>query len=266
MGDDGLLDMVVGLNDALQSTTSGHEVMLQELNLANTGISIRSLEALATVIELSANHIKDLDLSDNLISVNTVEDQRAWETFLQSFRRCNVMRRLVLSRNDLSNPTAFEIFARVYSQHPSVDGKHMQSAKSSSNGDDHLSRTSSDYANQTSGIRMHYADNQPCGLRSIPYIVLQDVKMVHLGALWLSFPLEVHPKPDSLMPTLKPGPMIAVLQEYQRTGCEGIIYRPNAKISVNGWRLLDGAEVTRRQIEAMDHSQYLTSSESDNSR
>lgn len=268
LNDEGLFELVAGLRDALQSTPPGHEIMLLELNLSNTKISTTSLSVLSTIIDLSANRLKDMDLSDNLIAIDTKEDERAWEIFLQSFRRCTVMKRLVLSQNDLSNPVAFEIFARVYSQHPRIEENMLLGAPSVGDEDE---VTSSLFSMAKSGPKAlvsttEVGSKKACGLRSIPYIIIQEVNMIHLGALWLSFVLEVHHKPDSLMAPLKFGPIAAIIQEYNRSACEGIVYKPNTKLFANGWKLLDASEISRRQRGTMDQSLHLTSSGSDVSR
>lgn len=120
----------------------GKVVRLEELCLKNNELTARSLETLGKVIVLAADDLRDLDLSDNLITINTSRDAQAWENFLRSFSRCSVLRRIDFSGNALG-AKAFEILARVYMTPKSEekvsgeDGRTWQSEPSNgtSNGD-----------------------------------------------------------------------------------------------------------------------------------
>lgn len=98
----------------------GRVVILEELGLKGNQLTAGSLWALSRVVTLSAHDLKDLDLSDNLISIVTAEEVAAWENFLESFSGCCVLRRIDLSGNPLG-PRAFEILARVYGNEEPVD-------------------------------------------------------------------------------------------------------------------------------------------------
>lgn len=98
----------------------GPVVRLEELCLRDNKLHAGSLRALAGVIRLAAHDLRDLDLSDNDVSITTREECDAWETFLKSFARCCMLRRLDLSGNPLG-PKAFEILTRVYSQEPPIN-------------------------------------------------------------------------------------------------------------------------------------------------
>jgi hypothetical protein len=262
--------MVEGLRDALLSAQPGHEVRLLELNLSNTALTSRSLRRLAEVIRLSAHNITDIDVSDNKIFINTEQDEDDWQEFLQSFQKCRLMRRLVLSGNNFQKPVAFEIFARVYSQHISIDSSFiMRTSSLTSNAFDSspispMNRPRASSFSSTDLSESSTRDQLPkltSGLRSIPYIVLQNVQLNNHGALWLSYVLESHYRPHQFLIPLKPGPIAAMLAEYQeKTQCEGLVYKPNANITTIGWKLLSAADSARRHLE---DSQTIDTSDSE---
>lgn len=98
----------------------GEVIKLEELCLRDNQLTVSSLVPLAKVIALAACDLRDLDLSDNLISIITKEDAEAWELFLKSFSRCCVLRRVDLGGNVLG-PKAFEVFARIYGNEEPLD-------------------------------------------------------------------------------------------------------------------------------------------------
>lgn len=95
-------------------------VLLEELCLKDNGLTVASLSGLTSVMDLVRNDLKDLDLSDNAISVNDPDDVIPWEGFLQSLSKCCVLRRLDLSGNQLGTK-AFEVLARVYAKEGPID-------------------------------------------------------------------------------------------------------------------------------------------------
>ena len=95
-------------------------VRLEELCLKGNQLTVGCLVSLGKIIALAAPDLKDLDLSDNLITVTTAEDAVAWEFFLSSFSKCYVLRRLDLGGNALG-PKAFEILAKVYGKEEPLD-------------------------------------------------------------------------------------------------------------------------------------------------
>ena len=93
---------------------------LEELNLRGNQLTAASLIDLGRVIALTAQDLRDLDLSNNLIKITTDTDALAWELFLSSFNKCRVLRRIDFSDNALG-PKAFEVFTRVYGKEDPVD-------------------------------------------------------------------------------------------------------------------------------------------------
>ena len=98
----------------------GKVVKLEELCFKGNQLTAQSLLALSQVVKLAANELRDLDLSDNLISIKTSEEAAAWEILLIAFSGCCVIRRIDFSGNPMG-PRAFEVLARVYGKEEPVD-------------------------------------------------------------------------------------------------------------------------------------------------
>lgn len=98
----------------------GKIARLEELCLRDSQLDTRSLPHLARIISLAAHDLRDLDLSENLITITTDDEVAAWEDFLNSFSNCCVLRRIDLSGNALGS-RAFEVLARVYGKEDPVD-------------------------------------------------------------------------------------------------------------------------------------------------
>ena len=119
--DEGLLEAANALiTSAVYDDEHGKVVVLEELGLKGNQLTARSLWALSRVVALAAHDLRDLDLSDNSISIVTTEEAAAWKVFLESFSRCCVLRRVDLSGNPLG-PQAYEILARVYGKEEPFD-------------------------------------------------------------------------------------------------------------------------------------------------
>ena len=119
--DEGLLETANALTtSAVFDDEHGKVVILEELGLKANQLTAGSLWALSKVVALAAHDLRDLDLSDNLISVGTTEEAAAWEAFLESFSGCCVLRRIDFSGNPLG-PRAFEVLARVYGKEDPVE-------------------------------------------------------------------------------------------------------------------------------------------------
>lgn len=99
---------------------NGKIARLEELCLRDSKIDTRSLPHLARIISLAAHDLRDLDLSENSITITTVDEIAVWEDFLHSFSKCCVLRRIDLSGNALGS-RAFEVLARVYGNEDPVD-------------------------------------------------------------------------------------------------------------------------------------------------
>ncbi|KAL9104186.1 MAG: hypothetical protein Q9163_000838 [Psora crenata] len=119
--DRGFFELAKALIESiLYSGEHGRVVRLEELCLKDNHLTPVSLDYLSRVVQLACNDLRDLDLSNNDICINTPEDIAAWEHFLGCFSECCVLRRLDLSCNNLG-PKAYEVFTRVYSTEQPVE-------------------------------------------------------------------------------------------------------------------------------------------------
>lgn len=86
-----------------------------ELRLRGNKLTVRALEKLTEVVRLSAADLRELDLSQNDIRVETAEDKSVWSAFLKAFQNCFLVRKLDLSGNVIG-PVGVEVLARAYAQ------------------------------------------------------------------------------------------------------------------------------------------------------
>ncbi|KAL1652232.1 hypothetical protein SLS58_000359 [Diplodia intermedia] len=273
--DEGLLAMVEGLKETLDTRDGISANKLEELHLKGNQLTTTSLRALAPVIELARFELVDIDLSDNNISVKTSEEASDWETFLKAFGTCRMLRRIDLSGNRLDGPRPFEILDRVYSQQPPVDPTQLEDTETYGIDQEPGMESNSDITELTNRSRnisiASTTDDPPManddmsagtvlkrreGLRAIPYIILNDTAMTDAGALFFSYILQRHFYPQQLMCPLKPGPQAAQLDEYRhRNHCWGLVYLPNENLTDTGLRLLGKAEDARSDFTGIvdDH-------------
>ena len=121
MTDEGFAEVALALVESLKyNGDQGRVVRLEELCLTNNRLSAMSLQALSRIIRLASNDLRDLDLSENNITINTEAEVAIWEDFLISFSHCCVLRKIDFSRNALG-PRAFEVMTRVYAKQEAVD-------------------------------------------------------------------------------------------------------------------------------------------------
>ena len=121
MTDEGFAEVAAALAESLKyDGDQGRVVRLEELCLTNNRLSATSLQALSPIIRLASNDLRDLNLSENNITINTEAECTIWENFLTSFSECCVLRRIDLSGNALG-PRAFEVMTRVYSKQEAMD-------------------------------------------------------------------------------------------------------------------------------------------------
>ncbi|KAL1630215.1 hypothetical protein SLS54_001075 [Diplodia seriata] len=278
--DEGLLAMVEGLKETLDTRDGISANKLEELHLKGNQLTTTSLRALAPVIELARFELVDIDLSDNNISVKTSEEASDWETFLKAFGTCRMLRRIDLSGNRLDGPRPFEILDRVYSQQPPVDPTQLEDTETYGIDQEPEMESNSDITeltNRSRNINIASATDDPPlvndnmsagtvlkrreGLRAIPYIILNDTAMTDAGALFFSYILQRHFYPQQLMCPLKPGPQAAQLDEYRhRNHCWGLVYLPNENLTDTGLRLLGKAEDARSEFAGIIDDHGLTDS------
>lgn len=118
---EGLFEIASALVKSIEyEDGNGKIARLEELCLRDNQIDTRSLPHLARIISIAAHDLRDLDLSENLITITTDDEVAAWEDFLESFSDCYVLRRIDLSGNALGS-RAFEVLTRVYGKEDPVD-------------------------------------------------------------------------------------------------------------------------------------------------
>ena len=119
--DDGLAELAQGVAHIYHANTQDRTfIRLEELNLRDNGLTPRSFSYLTAIIGNASFDLRDLDLSDNILSIQSAEDLDLWEQFLRALSTCCTLRRLDLSNNTLGWK-AYELLARVYSQEDPVD-------------------------------------------------------------------------------------------------------------------------------------------------
>ena len=111
---EGFPEFAAALISTLRPTDDQQRVVvLEELCLRGNQLRTDSLVSLAEIVRLAAGDLRDLDLSENELVVESESDVLAWEQFLSSLSRCFVLRRLDLSGNSLG-VKGFEILAKMY--------------------------------------------------------------------------------------------------------------------------------------------------------
>ncbi len=119
--DEGFSEVASALVEAISyGGDQGRVARLEELCLRSNRLTIASLQALTPVIGVSCCDLRDLDLSENQITISSDADVAIWEDFLTSFRKCCVLRRIDLSGNALGE-RAFEVMVRVYAKEEPLD-------------------------------------------------------------------------------------------------------------------------------------------------
>lgn len=119
--DEGFFEVASALVESLSyDGIQGRCVRLEELCIKENQLTAASLHALAPIIRLASNNLRDLDLSGNAISISTEDEVALWEEFLTSFEQCCTLRRIDLSGNALG-PRAFEVLVRVYAKEGPLD-------------------------------------------------------------------------------------------------------------------------------------------------
>ncbi|KAI9666841.1 MAG: hypothetical protein M1829_005644 [Trizodia sp. TS-e1964] len=314
--DQGLTKVLSGLEQAITyQTEHGVKIIrLEELSLSGNELTVAALSGISSIISLTAKDFKDLDLSNNKITVQTKEDVVCWENFLMSFKTCSSIRRLDFSGNALG-PKAFEVLARVYVREEAL----TQTVSTLDTGvllGCNLAETCAEIDVETSlnasleaaslnadagiisvspmtphpatrrgsrkglphvvvetgppvGIPTKVGPvNTTCGLQSIPYIIVANTSMADISALHISYVLAMHDLPSLLLQDLGPaksGHLAQQMGEYDtKSGCRGIVYLPNADLTVHGRRVLELAEKQRVSLQVLgfdeDNQQELDDS------
>lgn len=282
--DEGLFALADGLEEALKESSSLH---LVDLNLSDNALTTRSLARLAPIIKLAKLDLQTLDLSKNIFQVANSEQAYEWEQFLRAFAPCRTLRRLDLSDNVHLGSLAFEILARVHHQERSIDAMPAAGASSVlslADGRSSVDRPSLDFVTDEdesfpsthfsdppgaeymdSSGSLGYAKNlrdacilaYRCGLRSLPYLTLQNVALSDTGALFLSYVIEEHHYPTQLIDELNATYATTPIRTYQQDACDkGIdVDRNDGTIGKDGLNLL-------KMTEAVRYRKFLVDDES----
>jgi hypothetical protein len=123
--DDEALEIIASALENVVSQNKEEAVIIkvEEMCFRGNNLTAKSLQSIAAVVNRSSADLKDLDISNNKISIDTDKDAEAWEMFLSSFRDCFMLRRLDMSGNALGHK-GFEILTKVYTReqtHPIGD-------------------------------------------------------------------------------------------------------------------------------------------------
>ncbi|EED17415.1 conserved hypothetical protein [Talaromyces stipitatus ATCC 10500] len=268
--DDGFNEFILDLRIALQSASPEYPQginKLQELHLKGNQLTVNALVELAKIIQLSSRDLKELDVSNNDISIITISDAQKWKYFLQSFSQCCVLKKIDFSGNSLG-ARGIEILARVYIRSEldfvetvvdSEEDEHLNDLEleETTQRGEHavVSQATKEVSrrSQTSPSKAHtYTDAEfrryACtrGLRSVPYLILQDVSMTNGAIIHLAEMIRMHRTPETLLPFLPGGkPLNLPPSEY---GAGGIYWLPNDGISELSVRLMKLMEQMQRSI------------------
>ena len=133
LGDDELAQLLPTLEDCIRHQgESGPILILEDLCLKHNKLTVASLRHLMRLLALVSQDLRDLDLSDNQITIQTQEDRQIWQDFLETLSAFCVLRRLDLSGNALGTK-AFELLERVYAHeqdfYPSTRGQQTTSSQ-----------------------------------------------------------------------------------------------------------------------------------------
>lgn len=235
--DEGLAEVARGLEDIVCRPSSTERSNLAVLNLTGNSLTSQSLFEVAGVIRASTDHLQEVNLSLNAISIFTEDDHRNWRIFLESLRYCKSLKVLNLSGNDLHCGRAWEILAKAFNVH-----FHDNSAVFETLMDEADSLEDNFVASIQSLVIKTHKDNDEMdlptpprvsGLQAIGAIHVENVNLTDAGSLWLSFCLG---KERWVQDRLKAGQVQSASHNPS-----GIIYA-NDRLSTTGQKLLRHAE------------------------
>ncbi|KAJ8612478.1 hypothetical protein MRB53_037407 [Persea americana] len=227
--DDGIEAVASALTDILNShdTDSGHPAQLSSLNLARNGLTAKSLAYLAPAVRF-ADRWELLDLSENMIKVETREELECWETFLNGLASAGI-KKLSLSSNFFAS-RAVEVFTRTFlSQYRAIDWSTLDCEA------ENLMQDGEDSLNSHSNG--HGAHSRVCGLPSIEIIDFSNVSMTDAGALLISQVVGHHQYFQQSKRSY-----LNALDAKHVEETSGIVYHSNTALSAPVLRLLRLAE------------------------
>ncbi|KAL3475465.1 hypothetical protein BJX99DRAFT_247525 [Aspergillus californicus] len=263
--DEGFAQFIDDLLKCIHHRDDEHPVGLAkitEFHLRGNNLTVHSLAKLGEVIANSSGDIRELDLSQNKISVVTVEEKVTWQRFLESFQNCYMLKKLDLSGNPLG-VAGLEILARVYIKSDlefvegdagaaieevpelaeavgslQITGKENESpravrAKKSPN----KGKVKQNGSSIAVDLKKFACTR---GLRSVPYFMISDINIKNSSAVHLSRMLATQRSSEYLLTYLPPGKASAIPECAQ--GDKSIIWQPNDGLTEFAHRLLSVTE------------------------
>nr|POE47059.1 hypothetical protein CFP56_00391 [Quercus suber] len=244
LGDDGLCALAGGLKIALRS---GTRLAIEDLNLSGNALTTASLQLLAPIIRLAKHDLKTLNLSNNNIRVETDGEAAQWQAFMQSFGECFRLRRLDLRNNGELGSRAMEILTRIHTREAKIDpiAPDWNDSVLSFLSDHDAKTPGEEVAELEEGDRdegrlaVGQVLRNRRGLRSIPYIELNNTGLTDAGALWLSYVVQDHYYPTQLTDGLNATAAASVISAYQQDrGISGVSWDEVADASTKDARTL----------------------------
>jgi hypothetical protein len=119
--DEGLFMFIADLKELLEFNNDPYPqgiVKLTGLHLQGNQLTASCLQGLSELIRLSAQDLRELNLSNNKIFIKDYSSRmevQEWELFLRSFSQCCVLKKVDFGDNSIGD-TGIDIFARVYTQ------------------------------------------------------------------------------------------------------------------------------------------------------
>ncbi|PGG99069.1 hypothetical protein AJ79_08703 [Helicocarpus griseus UAMH5409] len=116
--DEGFAAFVDDLIKCIQYRDEEHPngtVQLTELVLKGNALTVASMEKLGQVVALSIGSLAQLDISNNDISVASRSQRNDWQSFLECFQRCYLLKKVDFGSNPLGG-AGFDVLSRVYAQ------------------------------------------------------------------------------------------------------------------------------------------------------
>ncbi|KAF7594334.1 hypothetical protein BBP40_009569 [Aspergillus hancockii] len=265
-----------------------------EFHIQGNELTVDSLPKLGEIIALSTGDLRELDISNNAISVNT-EHKSTWDKFLNSFKNCYMLKKLDLGGNPIGS-VGIENLARVYIKSDLdfleddadaiikskkdeetlieetaslkiMTGKENERsmrgrrpAKPLSKGKKASRQTSGNHKptpvkGTTQDDLKHFACTR--GLRSIAYLILSNVSMTKSGTIHLASMLSMQRTPAQLLKFLPSGKSL-ILPET--ANCKSIIWVPNDNLPPIATELLEKAQAIN-EIKVHIESDDETSNE-----
>lgn len=207
------------------------------LNLKGNELTAESLPKLARAISLSAEHLEDLDLSDNQIKISSDSEKKDWRLFLASFKNCFMLKRLNLGGNPLGTP-GIEILAKTYIESPlyigvgdrgnAFDNACSARVKQHAHGGE-LEAVTSKGSTESSELKVAMEREQfsrQHGLRSVPYFILSNIQLTKIALIHLSSMVSVQ-MPRGYLRKFLPDTKAVMLSDEVARNCHSIIWLPN---------------------------------------